>query len=97
MTSKSHMPTAPSCIDNNKRSSHLNFSNTHWCSFPNGSVWLGVAESAAGRVVLLQLLSMHDGAVGMRDLDVMLLCSQKPVSKIQFHRWEHLTSMAFGK
>ena len=32
------------------------FSNTHWCSFPNGSVWLELVESAAARVVLLQLL-----------------------------------------
>ena len=48
-------------------------SNTYWCSFTYGSVWLEVAESAAGRVVLLQLFSIHGGAVGMKDLDVMLL------------------------
>ena len=43
------------------------FFNTHWCSFPSGSVCLELAESAVGRVVLLQLLiytrwsSQHDG------------------------------------
>ena len=37
--------------------SYLSFSNTHSCSFWNGSVWLELAESAAGRGVLLQLLS----------------------------------------
>ena len=31
------------------------FSDSHWCLFPTGSVWLELAESAAGRVVLLQL------------------------------------------
>ena len=50
------------------------FSKTNSCSFWNGSVWLELAESAAGRVVLLQLLSIHDGAVGVTNLDVMLLC-----------------------
>ena len=41
----------------NERSSYLIFSNTPWCSFPNGSVWLELVESATGRVVLLQLSS----------------------------------------
>ena len=58
----------------NEWSSYLIFSNTHWCSFPNGSVWLEVAESVTGRVALLQLLPIHDGADGMRNLDVMILC-----------------------
>ena len=44
-------------------------------SFWNGSVWFEPAESAVGRVVLLQLLSIHDGAVGVTNLDVMLLCT----------------------
>ena len=39
----------------------------------NGSVWLELAKSAARRVVLLQLLSIHDRAVGVTNLDVMLL------------------------
>ena len=34
----------------NVRSSYLILSKTHWCSFPNGSVWLELAESAVGRV-----------------------------------------------
>ena len=51
----------------------MSFSNTHLCSILYGSVWLELAESAAGRVVLLQLLSIHDGAVGVTNLDVMLL------------------------
>ena len=45
----------------------------------NGSVWLELAESAVGRVVLLQLLSIHDGAVGVTNLGVMLLWSCGPV------------------
>ena len=57
----------------NKWSSYWVFSNTHSCSFPTGSVWLELAESAADRVVLLQLLSMHDGAVSGTNLGVMLL------------------------
>ena len=47
------------------------FSNTHSCSFWNGSVWLELAESATGGVVLLQLLSKRDGAVGVTNLDAM--------------------------
>ena len=53
-------------ICGNELSSCLIFSNTHLCSFPNGSVWLELAESAAERVALLQLLvyarwsSRHD-------------------------------------
>ena len=47
--------------------------NTSWCSFPNGCVWSGVAKCAAGRVVLLQQSSIQGGAVGMRDLDIILL------------------------
>ena len=58
------------------------FFNTHSCSFWNGSVWLEPAESAAGRVVLLQLLSIHDGAVGVTNLGVMLLCERAPVMDI---------------
>ena len=57
----------------NEWSSYLSFSKAHSCSFRNGSFWLELAESAAGRVVLLQLLSIHDGAVGVTNLDVMLL------------------------
>ena len=34
---------------------------------------VGASRSAAGRVVLLQLLSIHGGAVGVTNLDVMLL------------------------
>ena len=49
------------------------FFNIHWCSFPNGSVWLEVAESVSERVVLLQQLSIHDGTVAMRGLGIMLL------------------------
>ena len=60
-------------ICGNDWSSFLSFSNTHSCSFWNGSVWLELAESAAGRVVLLQPLFIHDGAVGVMNLDVMLL------------------------
>ena len=41
----------------------------------NGSVWLELAESAVERVVLLQLLSIHDGAVGVTNLGAMLLWS----------------------
>ena len=61
-------------ICGNEWSSYLSFSNTHLCSFWNESVWLELAESAVGRVVLLQLLSIHDGAVGVTNLDVMFLC-----------------------
>ena len=39
------------------------FSNAHWCSFPTGRVWMEVTKSAAGSVVLLQLSSIHDGAL----------------------------------
>ena len=42
-----------------RTASYLILSNTHWCSFPTESVCLEVAESVAGRVVLLQLLSIH--------------------------------------
>ena len=63
-------------ICGNERSNYLILSNTYWCLFPNGSVWSEVAKSAAGRVVLLQLLSIHDGAVDTRDLGVMLLWSK---------------------
>ena len=49
------------------------FFNIHSCSFLNGSAWLELAESAVGRVVLLQLLSVHDGAVDVTNLDVVLL------------------------
>ena len=51
----------------------LSFSNTHSCSFWNRSVWLELAESATRRVVLLQLLSIHDEAVSVTNLGVMLL------------------------
>ena len=65
------------CVDNSYLHKEWNFdlilSNTHWCSFSTGSVKSKVAESPAGKVVLLHLLSIHDGAVGMMDLDVMLL------------------------
>ena len=60
-------------ICGNKWSSYLSFSNTHSCSFWNGSVWFELAESAPERVVLLQLLSIHDGAVGVTNLGVTLL------------------------
>ena len=60
-------------ICGNEWFSYLSFSNTHSCSFLNGSVWLELAESAAGRVVLLQLLSIHNRAVGITNLGVMLL------------------------
>ena len=60
----------------NKWSNYLSFSNTHSCSFWNGSVWFELAESAPGRVVLLQLLSMYDGAVGVTNLGVTLLCGR---------------------
>ena len=39
-------------------------------------IQLELAKSAAGRVVLLQILSIHDGAVGVTDLGVMLLWIQ---------------------
>ena len=58
-------------ICGNERSNCRILSNTYWCSLPNGSIWLEVAESAAGRMVLLQILSIHGGTVGMKDLDVM--------------------------
>ena len=54
MISKSIMPTAPLCIDNNQRCTTLL-----------------AADSATSD----QLLSINDGAVGMMDLDIMLLCS----------------------
>ena len=63
----------------NKWSSYLSFSNTHSCSFWNGSVWFELAESAVGRVVLLQLLSMRNGAVGVTNLGVMLLWARQSV------------------
>ena len=47
------------------------------CSFWNGSVWFELAESGPGRVVLLQLLSMYDGAVGVTNLGVTLLWLQR--------------------
>ena len=72
-------------ICSNEWSSYLSFSNTHSCSFWNGSVWLELAESVAGRVVLLQLLSIHDGAVGVTNLGVMLLCSPSNVLSPDWH------------
>ena len=60
-------------ICGNERSSYLIFSNVHWCSFSNGSVCLELAGSAAVRVILLQVVSIHDGAVGVKNLSVMLL------------------------
>ena len=42
----------------------FDFPNTHWCSFWNGRVCLELTESAAGRVVLIQLISINDSAVG---------------------------------
>ena len=46
-------------------SSYLSFSNTHSCSFWNGSVWLEQAESASGRVVLFNhyLYTMEQSAL----------------------------------
>ena len=67
----------------NEWSSYLSF---HSCSFWNGSVWLELAESAAGRVVLLQLLYIHDGAVGVTNLDVMLLWLSQ--TSLQWHHNE---------
>ena len=62
-----------------------------WKMFPfddviMGSAWSGVAESAARRVVLLQLLSIHGGAVGIKDLDVMLLCSKHGITRTHFEQ-----------
>ena len=51
---------------------------THPRSFWNGSVFLELAESASGRVALLQLLSVHDEAVGVTDLGVMFLWLLRP-------------------
>ena len=53
---------------------------------PNRSAWSGVAESAARRVVLLQLLSIHGGAAGIKDLDVMLLCSKHGITRTHFEQ-----------
>ena len=44
--------------------------------FPQWKCLLRVAKTGARRVLLLQLLSIHDEVVGIRDLDVMLLWPQ---------------------
>ena len=60
------------------------------------NIWLEVAESAAGRMVLLQL---HDGAVAMRDLDVMLQCPihyEKDDRISIAHTHDRIDTKAFG-
>ena len=62
ITSKFVTPTAPSCIDNSWRSTTLPAADS-------------AVSSADSRVVLFQLLSIHDRTVGVTNLGVMLLCA----------------------
>ena len=47
------------------------FSNTHWCSLPNGSVCSELAKSAVGEWYSCKYISQYDRAVGV---GVRLLC-----------------------
>ena len=45
------------------------------------------------KVVLLQLLPIHDGAVGIRDLDFMLLCWKHTAPYIAYRVFERIGSI----
>ena len=52
---------------------------------------VGVSRVRCGRVVLLQLLFIHDGAVGITNLDVMLLCTWVSLGPpLNSYRWVSL-------
>ena len=67
----------------------LYFSNSQWCSFPNWRVQVELAKSAVERVELLQLFSVHDGAVWgtmhlIRIFNKIILCEAFICGHIDF-------------
>ena len=66
-------------FSNNREAGDLRHHRAHNDVIVMGSVCLELTESATGRVVLLQLICIHDGAVGVADLGGMLLYCKKTV------------------